>query len=282
MAEIVIAGFGSAGYAAMSAIRRADASARITVIDPKQSDLFHPCGLPYALEGRADEAALQQNIALDRAGVTRIRARAVRLNNSAHLVICDNGQLVRYDRLIIAQGSTPLIPPIPGIDEVYGAGLHTLASPVDLERLRQCGVPGAQAVVVGAGAIGLETAAALAHRGMQVTVFEMREEVLPGALDTDVAIAVREHLAARGLVIRTGCGVDEIMHEQGRFSGVRSGGTVYNAELGVMAAGSDPICAWPRRAVLNAGGWESMLTGACVRQWMMCMQPGLRGIAQPD
>ncbi len=243
MKNIIIAGLGSAGFAAMAGIRKVSRDAVITVIDPKEHDLLHPCGLPYAIEGKADRAGLCQDIQLERSGVTRVRG---------HLsVVCHDSKMVEvklfdgtkaeyhYDSLIICTGASPVIPPVPGSTRLRGRGLHTLASRPDLEAVLASAEGASSAFVIGAGAIGLETAVALKARLERVTVFEMKESPLPGVLDPDMSEAVLERIKESGIEFQGGTAVEEVLGDES-FTGIRAGGTIFEADFAVMAAGFRP------------------------------------------
>jgi len=241
--DIVIIGLGSAGYAALMSIKRIDPKASITVIDPKSHDLTHSCGLPYALEGVISSKDLVQDIGLSRMKVTRIIDRAVSIDTENKTVITDN-ERVSYDRAIIATGYRPVIPPIEGAADVLGRGLFTLTTPEDLEAIEGVLSGVGSAVVVGAGAIGLETAAALSRRNTSVTVLEGKDQLLPGILDGDMAKHVEAYLGEAMISWRTGTMVGGVLTKKTDgallFSGVTVGDEAIRADLGIMAAGFAP------------------------------------------
>lgn len=240
--RIIIAGLGSSGYAAMMAAKRRDPSAKITVIDPKDHDLMHPCGLPYAMEGFIDPASLYQDLHLQKMGVAKIKGRTVGIDGEKNQVrvLSGNGEIkVPYDSLIISSGSRPLLPPIDGIKKLIHRGLYTLTTVDDLNALTAALKNAKKALVIGAGAIGLEAAMALRHSVPDVTVVEMREQVLPGILDEDMAAAVKEYLAAGGISLNTGMTVSAV-HGAEVFTGIGCGDRVLSADLGIMAAGFIP------------------------------------------
>ena len=140
--------------------------AEYIVIDPKEKDLFHPCGLPYSLEGIVPQEGLNQNINLDGMKVKKIRARALKVLPEEKVVITDDtagNEKISYDRLIITTGAVPFVPPVQGARELLGRGLHTLTSMEDLDSLRRSISGKNSGIVIGAGAIGLESAIALRH-----------------------------------------------------------------------------------------------------------------------
>ncbi|MBN1880649.1 MAG: FAD-dependent oxidoreductase [Deltaproteobacteria bacterium] len=256
MTDIVIIGLGSAGYAALMSIKRTNPKAGITVIDPKSHDLTHACGLPYALEGMIESAGLVQDIGLSRMKVSRIREHVVSIDTENKSVITRN-ERVPYDRAIIATGYRPVIPPIEGAADVTGRGLFTLTTPDDLEALEEELSGAGSAVVVGAGAIGLETAVALSRRMSSVMVLEGKDQLLPGVLDDDMAKHVDAYLEGTRISRRVGAMVNGVLSETKdgapRFCGVTVAGEEIRADLGILAVGFAPNVAVAERSGIECG-----------------------------
>jgi NADPH-dependent 2,4-dienoyl-CoA reductase/sulfur reductase-like enzyme len=241
MSSIVITGFGAAGYAALMAIKRCDPRREVVVIDSKEYELMHPCGIPYSLEGVVPAEKLYQNINLAAMKVTRIKARALAIDPGSKMIRTDSpeNREVPFGTLILTPGSRPVIPAIPGIDGAMGQGLFTLTNVDDLRMIHGYLPRARKGVVIGAGAIGLEAACALRKHLDVVTVVEMKEHVLPGVLDADMAQLTEEHLAGMGIVLLLGTRVDKILCDD-RFSGVQAGGALLDADICICAAGFEP------------------------------------------
>jgi NADH oxidase (H2O2-forming) len=255
MARIVIAGFGSAGYAALMAARKTDLSAELIVVDPKEKDLFHPCGLPYCLEGIVPREGLQQNLGLDRMKVKKLRGRVTSILPQEKAILADCGagnEKISYDRLIISTGSSPIVPPLSGARELLGRGLHTLASMSDLTGISEKIHREKKGIVIGAGAIGLESAVALMGSMAGVNVLEMKPNVLAGVLDSDMAGIVEDYCRRRGIKVLCGSAVSRILGEES-FAGVYAGEEELVAELGILSTGF--------RANSDLAGAASLKTG---------------------
>lgn len=239
MRKIVIIGLGAAGYAALSAFKRLGCCEELTVIDPKSADLMHPCAIPYALEGAADPEKILQNISLNRIGVNKITGRAVHIDSKEKKIIIQTLSetiYADYDCLLLCTGSSPVIPLIKGIELSMGYGFFTLATAADLESVRNS-LPGKKrGVVIGAGAIGLESAAALKKYLPAVTVIEMKDQILPGVLDPDMAGIVKDKLEKEGIEFRCGVCTEEILFDKS-LTGLVAGGETINADIGICAAG---------------------------------------------
>ncbi|MBN1534997.1 MAG: FAD-dependent oxidoreductase [Spirochaetes bacterium] len=239
MSDIVIAGLGSAGYAALASIKRRNPKISITVIDSKESDLVHPCGLPYSLEGSVDPSDLSQDIGLARMGVTKIRGSLIALDAERRSIRVDSGgeeRGVPYSLLLLSLGSVPVIPPLEGLHAILGNRAFTLHSIGDLEAIRKCRETSKRCVIVGAGAIGLETATALSRTLDDVRVLEMQGQVLPGVMDEEIARVVEEYIASMGINVELNARVTGISPHDGGISIATSAGAI-RSDFSVISTG---------------------------------------------
>lgn len=236
--KIAIIGFGSAGYAALMAVKRENPGAEVLVVDPKKHDLLHTCGLPYSLEGIVREEDLEQDINLKRMGVSRIDARAESIVVAEKKIAVRRGEEIveiSYDAAIIAVGNAPAIPPMKGIEDALHGGLYTLTNLNDLSRIKEKLKKSRIGIVIGAGAIGLETAIALKNYLESVTVVEMADQVLPGILDKDISTIVEKHLADAGIKLYLNSRVEEVKTDGGL--GVIVSGDLIETDIGILATG---------------------------------------------
>ena len=238
--KILIIGFGSSGYAALTTIKRISPKSDITIIDPKEFDLMHPCGIPYSLEGLIDPTLLYGNIHLNKMKVHKIKDRVKVFDAEKKQVILENGGAhVPFDACLLSTGSIPFIPPLEGVQLALGKRLHTLTNVDDLNRIKEDLTKSKEAVVIGAGAIGLEAAIALKKYIDHVAIVEMKEQVLPGILDSDLAKIVNTYLEDQGISVLTGHGVTEILNN-GQFNGLIANGENISADLGILGTGFSP------------------------------------------
>src|ERR1039458_9026255 len=178
MLLLVIGGV-AAGLSAAARARRIDPSLEIVVLEKGADISYGACGLPYYLEGRvrrAEELIVHtpEYFRKERNIAVRTGARVVSISHPRREVTLDGGERVHYDRLVIATGARPRTKDFEGATlPPHVFTLHTLE---DAERLKAylCDKQPKQAVVVGAGYIGLEAADALRRNGMAVTVVEQR------------------------------------------------------------------------------------------------------------
>ncbi len=244
MAKIVIAGLGTAGFAAILAARKIDRNADITVIDDKHYDLMHPCGLPYAVEGVIDTFdKLKHCLHLDRMKVTQFspyRVESIDRDRKTVVAVRNDGceaKEIPYDKLLICTGTSPFLPPVAGLAETIGKSAFTVSSPEDAERLKLAASRSSRAVCLGAGAIGLETAYALKKMGLDVTVIEMLAGVMPRALDGDISQVLAEYLEADGIRVSCGARLESVVSENGIISSIVVNGDTIPCDLLVVAAG---------------------------------------------
>lgn len=242
MKKIVIAGFGSAGYAAVSTLKKLGCSDEISVIAPVPGALVHPCGIPYALEGRTDPEKISGKIALHRMGVKEISGYLRGIDTAMKKVLVETAggiTEVRYDYLLLCTGSSAFIPLIRGIGDILNKGLFPLADLKNLQSVSAALSGKKKGIVIGAGAVGLEAAAALKSHIENMMIVEGRDQVLPGVLDPDMAELVRKYLESKGIAVRLGAVVEEIAGEE-EFTGLVCGGERISADIGICATGCLP------------------------------------------
>src|SRR5512133_1563118 len=211
----VIIGGVAGGMSAATRLRRLDENAHIIVFERGGHVSFANCGLPYYLGGVIEERSslllqtpdsLSARFNLD----VRVRTEVIGIDSAAKTVrVRDLGtgqeSTEAYDALVLSPGASPVRPPLPGgermlslrdIDDV-DAAMSALASAPR------------SALVIGAGFIGLEMVENLVHRGLEVTLVELGDQVLP-PLDPEMAGPVAERLRAAGVSVRLGTQVAEI------------------------------------------------------------------------
>lgn len=242
--NLVIIGFGASGFAAAFTARKTDRTCAITVIDPHPYDLLHPCGIPYALEGKIAPEKLTQQLELEKMNIIKNRDRAHTINQISKTVTLDSGNVIKYDKLIIATGAVPFLPPIPGIESAY-----TITT---IESLRELSVQLTQnisSVVIGAGAIGLECAFALQKRGVPCIVLEREKSIMPRALDQDMAKLAEEYLSAEGIRILT---AEQVTKLSGKL--LTTSTKELTADLIICACGFTPNTDLAEKAGLTLSG----------------------------
>ncbi|QDU31311.1 Coenzyme A disulfide reductase [Anatilimnocola aggregata] len=202
--KLLIIGGVAGGASAATRARRLSETAEIVMFERGPDVSFANCGLPYHIGGEIKDrnkllvttpAKLHERFNLD----VRVRSSVLaidRTQKTVHVRELNTGREYdeSYDKLILAPGAAPLRPSLPGIDL---PGIHTLRNLPDMDRIKAIVDAGAKsAIVIGAGFIGLEMVENLIHRGVQTTVVELQDQVLP-PLDREMTTPLAEVLAAK-------------------------------------------------------------------------------------
>lgn len=198
MTKIVILGLGAAGFAAALAIKKTDRQAKVTFIDKKDYDLMHPCGLPYALGGEIALDNLKHSIGAEKMNIEIIHnSDAIKIDTKKKEVLTDKGDKISYNKLIITTGATHIVPPVSGVENCF-----IVDNPDNVEKLSKAAKKAKKAVVVGAGAIGIETAWALKEKGLKVTIVDMLPTTFPKTIDPDMSAILEEYLIKKGITLK--------------------------------------------------------------------------------
>ncbi|WP_205878474.1 NAD(P)/FAD-dependent oxidoreductase [Mycobacterium camsae] len=168
----------------------------------------------------------------------RLNTRVTALDLSAHTVALADGAIMPYDKLLLATGSAPRRPPIPGCD---ANGLYYLRNYREAVALNAVLAEGSSLTVVGAGWIGLEVAAGARRRGVDVTVVESAKQPLLSALGEQVGALFADLHREHGVQLRLETQVQRITVEGGRATGLAlADGTTVNADAVLVAVGAQP------------------------------------------
>ncbi|MHC4697039.1 MAG: FAD-dependent oxidoreductase [Planctomycetota bacterium] len=259
---VMIVGGVAAGASAATRARRLDPHAKIIIFERGGYVSFANCGLPYyvgdIIKDR-NKLLVQTPEMFKRRFDIEVRVRHCvesidRANKRIAVKCLDSGKSSResYDRLILAPGATPIIPPFTGVDS---ANVFPLRSMEDTDAFRAYldGHGVHRAAIVGAGFIGLEGAEALAHRGISIDVIERASQVLT-PLDADMAAIVAAHLRDKGVSLHLDNGVEGLVVENERVVGVElaQGGTI-DTGLVLMSVGVRPNTELAKNAGLELG-----------------------------
>ena len=240
--RVAIIGGGLAGAKTAEALRDQGFDGTITLIAAESHLPYErpPLSKGY-LQGEAafTEAAVHDEPWYDTHDVDLRRStRAVRIDRAAHAVILDDGSTVEYDQLVLATGSAPRRLPVSGAD---AEGIHYLRTVEDSDAIRETFGPGHRLLIVGAGWIGLEVAAAARSAGSAVTVIEAAELPLLRVLGPEMAKVFADLHRDHGVVLRLGAQLTEITVEGRRATGVNlDGGEHIDADAIVVGIGVVP------------------------------------------
>ncbi|MET7755467.1 FAD-dependent oxidoreductase [Streptomyces sp. NPDC005389] len=207
----------------------------------------------------------------------RLGVRAVRIDRAARTVECADGSLVGYDRLVLATGSNPVLPPLRGLRGPGGAappeGVHAFRTLDDCLALRDRVRPGARAVVIGGGLLGVSAARALAALGAEVVLTQQGERLMERQLDATASDLLREHVESLGVEVHTECRVSGLRQRDGEVTAVElADGFVLDAQVVVLACGVRPRVALAREAGL------AVATGIVVDDELRTSDPYIHAI----
>lgn len=242
----VIVGNGVAGVTAAFTLRERDRDARITLISGESDYFFSRTALMYAYLDRMTLRDLEpyERDAYHRLRIERMRAWVTDLDAERKELRLDGAPAISYDRLLLATGSLANRIPWPGLEAV-SEGLVHFVTLQDLERCERLTRPGAKAVVVGGGLIGVELVECLVHHGVDTTFLIREPWYWPAALDEREAAMVSEHLRRHGVKVVLGENVTEVLTEAGRVRGVLTArGVEYPCEILGLTAGVHPAIEW--------------------------------------
>ncbi len=237
----VILGAGPAGIIAAETLRKHAPADAITVVGDEREPPYSRMAIPYLLTGSVDENGTLLRRGTDHFAqqrITLLNGRATAVDTQARVVTLDNGSRLPFDRLLIATGSSPATPPIPGIQ---GPAVHPCWTLADARAIQALAVPGARVVQMGAGFIGCIILEALASRGVKLTVVEMGDRMVPRMMGPVAGTMIKRWCEGKGVTVFTATRVDAIERDDTPVLKVRlSNGQALEADLVISATGVRP------------------------------------------
>lgn len=246
--KVIVVGGVAAGMSFAARARRLNEDAQIIVLERGEYVSFANCGLPYFVGGEITDPdrllvqtpqKLRNALNLD----VRVRHEVTAVDTQAQTVTIQTPSdptTETYDVLFLAPGAEAMRLPIPGIDSDRVLTLRTVDDARQMRAQVEAGIN--RAVVLGAGFIGLEAAEALAQTGVDVTVVEMADHVLP-PLEVEVAHPVQDELGRLGIKTHLGVAASAIRPGAHSDTVVLADGTELQADLICLSAGVVPATA---------------------------------------
>lgn len=237
----VIIGNSAAAVGAVEGIRQVDREGGITVISDEPYHTYSRPLISYWLAGKVteDKMIYRGPGFYEANGVTPLLGkRAEKIDFSCRSVLLADGTGIPYDRLLIATGGKPIVPPMAGLQK---KGIYTFIKLDDVKEIEQAAAAGRNnAVVIGAGLIGLKAAEALAKLKMNVTVVELANRILPAILDEQAAAIVQDYLENQGLKFALNTTAAEIQGTDAVSSVKLADGQEIACDMLVLAIGVQP------------------------------------------
>ena len=277
--KIIIIGGVAAGLKAAAKARRQDPHAEITVVEKGAMISYGACGLPYYVGG---EVNALDDLMKTAAGIRRTpeyfhnvknitvltRMLVTEIDRGKKTVTATNletgqGSELPYDKLVISTGASPFKPALPGMEL---SNIYQFWHPDDAKAIRQGLESGksSNAVIIGAGLVGMEMVGALKIWGGSITVVELKDHVFPAFLDTEIAGMVEKYLKEEGVQLITG---EVVIGFDGdtAVTAVRTNKRVIPADLVILALGVRPNVELARSAGLTLGMTGAISVDAMLR-----------------
>ncbi len=246
--KVIIVGGVAGGATALARLRRLDEDAEIVLLERGEYISFANCGLPYYIGGTIEN---RESLLVQKPQALRTKFNAdIRIQSELVKILKDQKKVIvknlssnenyeeSYDYLILSTGSSPIKPPIPGIDSPNIFSLWNIPDTDKIVDFIKVNKP-KKAVVVGGGFIGLEMAENLHDLGIQVSIVEMLDQVM-APIDFEMAEIVHEHLKDKGIDLHLKDGVSRFDYDQGLTNITLQSGAKVQGDIVILSIGIRP------------------------------------------
>lgn len=235
--KYVIIGNSAAAIGTIQGIRLVDKTGQIVVISDEKYHTYSRPLISYWLKEQVTEENMRyrgEDFYEKNDVDTLFETRVTKINPDRKTVTIENGNEISYDRLMVATGSKPFVPPMEGLDKV--AKKFTFIKLDDAKAVREAVTEGAKVLIVGAGLIGLKAAEALEHYGADMTVIDLADRILPSILDSEASAIMQKHIESKGVKFILGTSVKEFSES----SAVLQNGDTVQFDMVILAVGVRP------------------------------------------
>ncbi|MBQ3842118.1 MAG: NAD(P)/FAD-dependent oxidoreductase [Ruminiclostridium sp.] len=198
--EYVIIGNSAAAAGCIEGIRETDKKGTVAVISDEKYHIYSRPLISYRLKGDVTEKQMNYRPA-DFYKVNNVETllgkRAVSVDSKTKIVQLETGEKIEYEKLLLATGSKPFVPPMDGLDSVRNRFCFMKMD--DVKGIEKVVKKGAKVLIIGAGLIGLKAAEALEHYDCEMTVIDLADRILPSILDKKTSEIMRKHIEAHGV-----------------------------------------------------------------------------------
>ncbi|MFB4265230.1 nitrite reductase large subunit NirB [Nonomuraea sp. GTA35] len=247
MNRIVVVGYGPTAHRLVETLTSKGFGGTVTVIGEEPRPAYDRVHLTSYLSGTSAEDLTYE---VPSGIVTRLNTRVTGIDREARQVTLADGGIEPYDVLVLATGSAPFVPPVPGAEHAY-----VYRTIEDLDAIRTAAKDAVEGIVVGGGLLGLEAADALRALGLKAHIVEMSPWLMPRQVDEGGGSVLKSHIEGLGLSVHAGSGVQEIVADgAGQVTGLlKPDGTLVDAQVVVFSAGIRPRDELARSAGLEVG-----------------------------
>ncbi len=249
--KIVVIGHGMVGHQFLKSLPAG--SAEVTILCEEPRPAYDRVHLSEFFSGKsAEELSLVEEGFFDRDDmVLKLNGRAVAIDRAARTVATNSGEILPYDKLVIATGSFPFVPQIDGKDRKDCFVYRTIE---DLEAMQECGARSKTGVVIGGGLLGLECAKALKDMGLETHVVEFAPRLMAVQVDDGGGRVLRQKIEDLGVTVHTGKNTTAIVDgENGTHRMLFADGTSLDTDMIVFSAGIRPRDYLARECGLEVG-----------------------------
>ncbi|GAA6118272.1 nitrite reductase large subunit NirB [Acidovorax sp. FG27] len=251
--KIIVVGHGMVGHKLLEELEQLKVAAEVTVLCEEPRPAYDRVHLSEFFSGKtAEELSVVEPGFFERSGFTlRLAARAASIERRNNTVTTLDGEVLHYDKLILATGSVPFVPQVPGRDRPHCFVYRTIE---DLEGMKASGAHSKTGVVVGGGLLGLECAKALRDLGLEAHVVEFAPRLMTVQVDDGGGRVLRSKIEALGVQVHTSRNTVEITHgATARHRMVFADGTHLETDMIVFSAGIRPRDELARQCALALG-----------------------------
>ena len=265
----VILGNGPAGVIAAEIIRKRSPNDQIVMIGSEDAPPYSRMAIPYLLMGNIQESGTYLRKDPDhyqKLKIQKVNGQAIAVDPRAKKVELLDGKSIEFDRLLIATGSVPVQPPVPGIDL---PGVHPCWTLEDARAITSLAKPGSRVLQMGAGFIGCIILEALASRKVELTVVEMGDRMVPRMMTPVAGGMIKKWVEEKGVQVHTSTKVEEITQSTHGLNVKLSNGKSLEVDLVISATGVRPNIAYLKSSDLE------IKTGILVNEQMQTSHPDI-------
>ncbi len=235
--KYVIIGNSAAAIGTIQGIRQIDKTGQIVVISDEKYHTYSRPLISYWLKGDVTEENMRyrdEDFYEKNDVDTLFETRVTKINSDKKTVTIKSGNEISYDKLMVATGSKPFVPPMEGLDKVKNK--FTFMKLDDAKAVKETAAEGSKVLIVGAGLIGLKAAEALEHYGADITVIDLADRILPSILDEEASAIMQKHIESKGVKFILGTSVKEFSES----SALLTNGETVQFDMVILAVGVRP------------------------------------------
>lgn len=248
--KYVIIGNAAAGIGTVEGIREYDKDGEILIISDEKYDTYSRPLISYWLK----EAVTEENMRYRNADFyeknnvkTMLDTKVIAIDPVKKEVVIEGGENVPYDKLMVATGSKPFVPPMQGMEKI--AKKFSFMKKDDAKAVKEAVFDGARVLIVGAGLIGLKAAEALEHYNAKMTVVDLANRILPSILDEAASEIMQKHIESKGVKFILNTSVSEFSENSAKLSN----GETVDFDMVILAVGVRPNVELIKEAGGNVG-----------------------------